>query len=423
MIDKCRLCGSGELRLQVDLGEHPLANAYIGPDREDARREVAYPLRLVACEGCGHPQIDVTVEPSVLFAEYAYVSGTSQTLKNHFKTLAAEVLHFWRNQTYEYNPRHARILDIAANDGTLVQTFNACGNCTAIGMDPAKNIVDRVRRRNVPVIHGYWPQDIGKLKGLKADIITACNVLAHVDEPMPFVAAALDSLNEGGVLVLEFPYALDTFLHNEWDQIYHEHLSYFLMHPLLTALNKLNASVVHATRSPIHGGSIRLFVQRLFPDKAYHCTLVGSDLIAREGESGLRNPEDWGDRFREKVGEVGRALGAKLNLLRDQGYAIVAYGASAKGNTVLNTFCDLRLEYIVDDSSYKWGLLTPGRHIPIVSPEHIKADNRNLAVLLLAWNFGKEITERIRGWRGERDRWVTYVPQVADGQMGEFQGL
>lgn len=421
-VKECRLCGGGDLRLQVDLGEHPLANAYVTGDRESTRREMTFPLRLVACEGCGHAQLDATVVPEIIFEDYHYVSGTSNTLKAHFAELARESLHIWRNQTHTPNDSHARVLDLAANDGTLIKAFQAVGGCTPIGMDPAKNIVDRVRAEGVPVIYGYWPRDIGKLNWLKADIITACNVLAHVDDPVSFIEAALNTLNPGGILVLEFPYALDTFVHNEWDQIYHEHLSYFLMRPLLTALNRLSGSVVHATRTPIHGGSIRLFVQRLFRDKAAHCPLVGSELISREWESSLSHPADWGDHFREKVREVGRALRLETEMARDKGYKVVGYGASAKGNTVLNTFPDINLDYIADDSKYKWNLLTPGRHIPIVPPEQLAGDKDKLAVVLLAWNFGKEITARIREWRGGDDIWIRYVPGVESGPMSSYEG-
>lgn len=421
-VKQCRLCGGGDLRLQVDLGEHPLANAYIGTDREDSRRELTFPLRLVACRDCGHAQLDVTVDPNVLFSDYAYVSGTSQTLKAHFAELADSAIHLWRNQTHTPRQEWPRVLDLAANDGTLVKAFKAAGRCTPIGMDPAKNIVDRVRRQGVPVIHGYWPADIGKLNGLKADIITACNVLAHVDDPVSFVRAALDSLNPGGVLVLEFPYALDTLVHNEWDQIYHEHLSYFLVRPLLTALNKIAGSVVDCKRTPIHGGSLRLYVQRLFPDRAYHCMTVGSELISREWESSLTDPDDWGDHFREKVREVGQGLRRETEMARDKGYKVVGYGASAKGNTVLNSFPDIQLDYIADDSEYKWGLLTPGRHVPIVPPEQLSGDKDKLAVVLLAWNFGKEITARIREWRGGDDLWIRYVPGVSSGPMASYDG-
>lgn len=416
----CRLCGSEDLVRQLDLGQHPLANAYHDGSREATRRESVLPLRLVACRSCGHPQLDITVRPEAMFADYAYVSGTSQTLKAHFADLAEQSCHIWRNQTYDTRTANARVLDIAANDGTLVKSFQAVGGCTPIGMDPARNIVDRVRAEKVPVMHGYWPADRPKLKGLKADIITACNVLAHVDQPVRFIEAALDSLNPGGLLVLEFPYALDTLLHNEWDQIYHEHLSYFLMRPLLMALNKLNASVIHAVRTPIHGGSIRLYLQRLFPDKAAHCMLVGSELIFTESMAGLDSPEEWGPPLREHVRETGRALRLATEMARDKGLKVVGYGASAKGNTVLNTFPDIRLDYIADDSRFKQGLFTPGTDIPIVDPQELATDPSKLAVVLLAWNFGREIVERIVGWRGGEDEWISYVPNVATGRMDAF---
>lgn len=419
VLNECRLCRGHDLRLQLDLGVQPLANAYVNPNTDS--KDCAYPLRLVACNDCGHVQLDVTVSPAIMFDHYRYVSGVSSTLLLHFADLVDKTLAFWRWHGSEDSRKkgQARVLDLAANDGSLVATFTAAGE-EAEGVDPAENLVKKANEMGRKVHCGYWPEAAKHLDGRKFDIITACNVLAHVDDPIGFVSAALDVLDKDGVLVIEVPYAFETFLNNEWDQIYHEHLSYFLVRPLLMAFNKIGASVVWSENLAIHGGSLRLYIQRPHPVNSYHCTSLGITMLNRETELGYSQPDEWGQGFSDKVFATGEALAEVINAARTAGKKVVGYGASAKGNTMLNAFPNVHLDYIVDDSKYKWGLATPGRRIPILSPDVLRAEEGQVAIVLLAWNFGREIIKRVRDWRGGEDDWISYVPRVCTGKTREF---
>src|SRR6266852_4629967 len=205
----CRCCGSEAFHSVLDLGQQPLANSYL---REPARLPV-FPLKLLVCQRCFHNQLSVVVNPDFMFRNYLYVSGTSRTLRAHFAELALEAAQL-------FHPRPQRALDLACNDGTLLEAFREAG-CEVQGVDPARNLACLTRSKAIEVIEGYWPEVRDQIGG-PFDVITATNVLAHVDNPRGFLQAALDSLGPHGVLILEFPYCREMILRGEWDTIYHE---------------------------------------------------------------------------------------------------------------------------------------------------------------------------------------------------------
>jgi SAM-dependent methyltransferase len=353
----------------------------------------------MVCRRCFHNQLSVVVDPDLMFRHYLYVSGTSRTFREHFADLAREAL-FW------VTPRPRRVLDLACNDGTLLEAFHREG-CEVHGVDPASNLAAIAASKGINVTEGYWPEVRHRVAG-RFDVITATNVLAHVADPAAFLAAALDSLTDHGLVIIELPYCRELILHCEWDTIYHEHLSYFLVSPLIGLVESLEARIVQARPVPIHGGSLRLAIRRA---GGSHCPEVRS-LANSERERGLLEMRTY-KRFAEQVTEKCRQLQKLVERLHESGKRVVGYGASAKGNTLLN-HCPSPLAYIVDDSPMKHGYLTPGQHIPICSPKILLDEGRELYVLLLAWNFASEITQNLRTWRpGRGDHVIYYVPQVS----------
>jgi novobiocin biosynthesis protein NovU/D-mycarose 3-C-methyltransferase len=303
-------------------------------------------------------------------------------------------------------PGPRRVLDLACNDGTLLEAFRRAG-CAVRGIDPAGNLVALARGKGLDVVENYWPQARPSLAG-PFDLVTAANVLAHVDDPRAFLAAALDSLAEGGAVVVEFPYCREMVLRCEWDTIYHEHLSYFLAGPLLRLADGLGASVVHARQVPVHGGSLRLALR---PGAGAHCPEVLA-LAEAERRDGLHDPRTYRE-FALRVGANCRRLSELVHSLVAGGRRVIGYGASAKGNTLLNR-CPLPLAYVVDDNPLKHGRLTPGRLLPVRPPGEVLGEGPGLHVLLLAWNFAPEIVRNLRAWRpGRGDAVVLYVPEVS----------
>jgi SAM-dependent methyltransferase len=400
-VTACRACGSAELGRVLDLGRQPLANSYV---REPAELPT-YPLELLICRRCFLGQLSMVVRPDLMFREYLYVSGVSRTFREHFDGLAGRALEW-------VAARPAQVLDLACNDGTLLEAFRRRG-AVVRGVDPAGNLVALAQGKGLEVVEGYWPQARSSASG-PFDIITACNVLAHVAEPREFLRAALESLAPGGAVVVEFPYCRSMVLNREWDTIYHEHLSYFLMGPILRLADGLGAAVIRAELVPIHGGSLRLALQ---PSRGGHCA-EAQRLAESESRDGLNELAT----YHAFAGAVEETCGSLLRVVGDQataGRRVIGFGASAKGNTLLNC-AGLSLDYIVDDSPLKHGYLTPGRNIPIRSPEALDREEKDLAVLLLAWNFAREIVAKVRARRPDRDdRVIHYVPRVCVHRIDE----
>jgi novobiocin biosynthesis protein NovU/D-mycarose 3-C-methyltransferase len=394
LANSCRCCGFQAPHGVLDLGRQPLANSYI----KEPVELPTFPLELVVCPVCYHNQLSVVVDPDLMFRHYLYVSGTSRTLREHFAGLAREVLQW-------VEPRPRRVLDLACNDGTLLEAFRREG-CAVRGVDPAGNLVRLAAAKGLDVVEGYWPQVAGQITE-PFDLITAANVLAHVADPRGFLAAAFASLTAQGAVVVEFPYCREMILRCEWDTIYHEHLSYFLVGPLLRLADGLGAAVTHARMVPIHGGSLRLALR---PGRRPHCPEVLA-LAEAEAKDGLRELATYAN-FARRVEATCRDLRDLIQRLTAAGRRVIAYGASAKGNTLLNC-CPLPLAYIVDDNPLKHGYLTPGQQIPIRPPTAVLAEGPGLHILLLAWNFAREIVHNLRTWRpGHNDYVIHYVPKV-----------
>jgi SAM-dependent methyltransferase len=402
-LSTCRCCGGSRLQPYLDLSRQPLANSYHTAQGELPR----FPLEVFLCRDCFHSQLGVAVAPELMFAHYLYTSGTTYAFHAHCQELAEDAVK--RTQS-----RRPTVLDIAANDGTLLEKFRHLG-CDVMGVDPAENLRTFSAAKGIPVLVDYWGERAARAFGRRFDVITATNVFAHVEDLCGFLQACRLVLAVEGTLVIEFPYCDRMIADCEFDTIYHEHLSYFLLHPLLHLADRCGFSIVDVLQTPIHGGSIRLYLRA---DAGGHAQEVDR-IVDRERSRELLTTTIYDD-FATRACEHARQLRHALNHLAGQNRPRIGYGASAKGNTLLN-FAGIDLEYVVDDNRLKWGLLTPGRNVPI-RPTHVLAEEpQDLCILVLAWNFLAEIARRVHTLRPKRhDQFLVYVPSVRTVSVEEL---
>lgn len=402
----CRACGAGGLLPVLDLGETPLANRLIPPDRA-AEPEPTYPLVLVFCPACGLAQITETVPPELLFADYVYFSSFSDTMVAHAKTLAAEM-----TARRKLGPG-SLVVEAASNDGYLLQHYLAAG-VPVLGVEPAANVAKvAVETRGVRTEVAFFGRETAErlaAVGHRADVFHAHNVLAHVADLSGFVAGIHTLLKDDGVAVVEAPYARPFVDHREFDTIYHEHLCYFS----LTALDKLfrrhGLVIREASVVPIHGGSLRVVAGRGDPSEPPASSAAA--VLAEEKRIGL-DKFDYYARFAADVERLKAVLVGLLYDLKKAGRSVAAYGASAKGSTLLNYFGIGRelLDFVADRSTVKQGHLTPGTRLPIVAAEEL-ARRRPDYCLLLTWNFADEILRQQAAYRAAGGRFVLPVPDV-----------
>lgn len=411
-LDACVACGSGlDLWPYLNLGTQPLANAF----RSDPGvMPPSFPLEVELCASCGHSQLSLAVDPETLFRDYPYVSGTTATFRKHCFMLAADAIERWR-------PPKPRTLDLACNDGTTMEAFESLG-CDAYGVDPAENLREITREKGLRVATRFWDdetaRDILDLWGGPFDVITALNVVAHVRDPVAFLAAARTALAPDGLLVVECPYGAEQLRTTAFDQVYHEHVSYFLARSFGRAARRAGLVVADVLRTPIHGGSIRFYLRHRRAKLETH-GVPFFRLVAEEQEARLYDLATY-EGLARRVEERGAKLGHLLADARAAGRRVVAYGAAAKGVVMLNAWArhGVRPDAIVaDDNPIKQGRYLP-HPVPllVVPPEALRAEPDGLAILILAWNFRDEIEQRLRAIRGpERgDSVLVHVPDVVE---------
>lgn len=395
---RCRICQADALAVVLDLGDQPLANSFIRPE-ESARPEPRYPLELCRCEDCGHVQLSLTVSPEIMFREYLYVSGTSDTIPVHFARYAKDVAD-------RFVPRGGLVVEIGSNDGTLLRAFDR-DRVRVIGVEPARNIAAMANASGVPTLSEFFTEELARqIAGEHgfASAIIGNNVVAHIDD-LPGLMRGVDALlAPEGVLVVEFPYLVDLLEKCAYDTIYHEHLSYFSVGSIHDLTSRYGLHVVDVRRVSVHGGSIRVFIARSGALSAQ----VG-ELLELEHRAMLR--EGWPlPEFVTAVKRQRDELRALITNIRSS-RKLAGYGAPAKGNTLLN-YCGLDntlLDFIVDRSPLKHGLLTPGTHIPVEPPERLeKSGVRD--TLLLAWNFADEILRQQESYRSAGGRFIIPIP-------------
>ena len=390
-INHCRVCSSKKLVEVLDLNNQPLANSYHNNDEEQEE----YPLKINVCSKCYHVQLSVIVNPDLMFKDYIYVSGTSKTLHSYFEDFA--------NMCAEYSRGRRTVLDIACNDGTQLDKFRNLGWKT-FGVDPAKNLYP-LSSKNHNIICDYWTEDVSEQMYTTFDAIIAQNVFAHTNGIHQFLKACKNVSDDKTNIFIQTSQA-DMIVNNEFDTIYHEHLSFFNTKSMKKCANLNGYSLVDVFSADIHGGSY-VFVLRL----GEHDETVAKKRIKDEKEKGLYNLDTYVE-YAKKCIKVTQEFNNELKKFKDKGYKTVGYGAAAKGNTFLN-FAQADLDYIVDDNELKWDLYTPGRNIPIRNPAVLAdEDPEKLLVVPLAWNFFDEISARANEITNSELSFIRYFPEV-----------
>ena len=402
MTAACRSCGYGDLQSILSLGCTPLANALL-TEEQLRDTEETYPLELVFCAKCTLVQLTESISPEKLFRDYVYFSSFSETMLRHAETISSALIG---SQNLD---AQSLVVEVASNDGYLLQCYQRAG-VPVLGIEPATNIARVAEQRGIRTVCDFFGERLAQRlvgEGFRADVIHANNVLAHVPDLNGFVRGLRDLLKPDGVVVVEVPYVYEMITHCEFDTVYHEHLSYFS----LTALNELFArndlTIQRLERLDIHGGTLRLYAGHAVEQSESVIELLGD-----ENRRGLANV-DFYKGFGERVTWLRDELVSLVHELKANGFSIAAYGASAKGTTLLN-YCGLGrdvLDYVVDRSTVKQGHYTPGTHLKIYAPEKLLADVPDY-VLLLTWNFAGEIYEQQLEYRKRGGRFIVPVPFV-----------
>ena len=402
-VNRCRICRGENLWEFLDLGDQPPSNALIRPAKL-SEPEGKYPLRVCACTDCELVQLTHIVHSALLFpADYVYRTAVSAAMTRHFAELAREVAD-------RFVPKNGLVVEIGSNDGTLLRSLLG-RDVRVLGVDPAEDIAREATASGVPTLAEFFTtssaEKIRREHG-PASALHANNVLAHVDDVHDVVRGVRTLLADDGVFVVEAPYVVDMLEHSEFDTIYHEHMSYLGVAPLVRLFGEHDLDVFEVQRSAVHGGTMRVFGapkgrRPLHGSVAEH--------LALEARVGVTKPKTL-TGFARKAATLREELCRLVAELRSQGKRVVGYTAPAKGNVLLN-YCRLgadKIEYLADATAAKQGLYSPGMRIPIVSPDQFHADSADYAILF-AWNHRDEILAKEAPFRARGGKFIVPLPK------------
>ena len=402
---QCRSCGSHTGQPILDLGVQPLANNLLLPS-DLGRSEPKFPLRLAVCRSCWLLQILDLVPPVELFSEYLYFSSFSDFMVRHAREAAERYVREFGLGS------QSLVMEVASNDGYFLQHFKAAG-VPSLGIEPARNIAKVAREKGIETLEEFFGESLAlrlAAEGRQADLVLGNNVFAHAPNTNDFVAGLRKALKPRGRIILEFPYAVDFIEKTEFDTIYHEHVFYFSLTALDPLFQRQGLEIFHVERLPIHGGSLRLFAGITGAHEKQSSVRA---LLEEENARGIK-VLDYYEKFAQRVMGLKDSLLRTIEELRRSGKSVAAYGASAKGSTLLNFFGlgKESLDFVADRSTYKQGRLTPGTHIPILPPSAL-LERKPDHTLLLTWNFAEEILEQQKAYREKGGKFIIPIPKVS----------
>lgn len=405
-LKECLACGAGGLNLILDLHKQPLANSY---KKTPTEVQQTFPLAINHCGECHHVQLTHAVNPDLMFKDYLYVSGTSNTMKEYFAWFA--------NWSYEYYFAVAksefchpvRVFDIGCNDGSQLDAFVSKFGEAALtsGVDPAVNLFDVSSTKGHTIYNGYFDETLFQTLDpyQEYEILIAQNVFAHNYNPIGFLETAKRLMHSDSLLFIQTSQA-DMILNNEFDTIYHEHISFYNINSMKKLCDRAGLHLIDVIKTPLHGNSYVFIISRN-NIRPYHI----ENLIAIEQKMGLLTNSTYVE-YGEKCDQMVSALKVVIKDYREGGYIIIGYGAAAKGMTLLH-YSDISMYCIIDDNPLKQGLYTPGENIPICSIDILQQfdDKTRLLFVPLAWNFFDEIRTKIKSARNSKDdRFLLYFP-------------
>ena len=402
-IDCCRSCGGSQLTEILSLGNLPLADGLLASAAE-MQQELRFPLNVVFCRNCSLVQLKETVAPDVLFGnDYPYYSSFSTGWMEHCRANALELI-----QTRQLNGS-SHVIEIASNDGYMLRNFHEQG-IPVLGIDPVPGPASAAEQIGIPTLREFFSLALAEsmtATDQRADVILANNVLAHVADLDGFVHGLRTILKPDGVIVIEVPYVRDLMEHTEFDTIYHEHLCYFSGASICRLFNDRQLAIREIRQLPTHGGSLRIY--------AAHGTSNSEqvDRFLQDEQSGGLHESDCYGAFADNVGRIQAELRQLLAHLHEEGSTVAAYGAAAKGTTLLNASGVLpeHLQFVVDRNIHKHGRYMPGLHTPISAPSRLLEDMPDY-VLLLAWNYKDEVMSQQEEYVRRGGRFIIPIPEL-----------
>jgi SAM-dependent methyltransferase len=408
-VTACRLCGSTKLEQVLGLESTPLANQFV--DKQGVEQEI-HPLVLLECQVCGHVQLSAIVDPDTLFRDYVYVSGTSPVFVDHFRDYAKQSISRFGLEKDDL------VVDIGSNDGTLLGFFKEAG-MKVLGVDPATNIARRATESGIETLPEFFNYSLSKRiteeRG-QASLVVANNVFAHIHDLASVVKGVQRLLKPDGIFVFEVSYLLKVCENTLFDTIYHEHLSYHHVAPLVSFFESAGLRLFQVQMVDTHGGSLRCYVgsrdRRVTPSVDQFCRKEASRGLFVPGR---KREVNIFERLNNTIKILGKTLTDRLKLLKSQGKKIAGYGAPAKVTTLMHQFGldSDTIDFIVDDSPLKQGLFTPGKHIPVLPSSAIEEKKPDY-LLILAWNFADPIIEKCKSFQEAGGKFIVPLPRFRE---------